>query len=240
MKKIGISLITIGCLVSFAISASGAVTLNSNGALAASFNVGTGSVSGDLVAVNNPDGLQITGTVGTWSNIWTGTPAATNNGVTLTFNGGADPIWGGTVGTSDGNGVGSQALRMGSFLSGATDISWVISGLTPNATYDMVWYNKKRAPTTPGGENRAPNTGVSGFDAGNGVGASAPWDSDRDQNFIGVQADGSGTISGTWFYAGGQNDITAVAGIQIVEVIPEPSTFALLSLSLMVLVRRRR
>ena len=122
-------------------------------------------------------------------------------------------------------------------------IPWTLTGLTPNASYDMIWYNKRESP----GETRHPNTGVTGFDAGSGVGASGPLDADRDQNFVGVQADATGTISGTWFLAGGAQDITAVAGVQVTAgnglVIPEPSTFLLAALGLSGLMgfgRRRR
>ena len=201
----------------------------------ASFDLGNSvGAGGDIT--NNPNGLSITGQTGAWAHITTGgSGAATDDGVTLTFGSGGTPIWGNTAG--DDRGIGSAgAIRLGTFLGGAVDIPWVISGLTPGASYDMIWYNKRVSP----GEARHPNTGVTGFDAGNGVGASAPLDGDQDQNFIGVQADGSGNISGTWFLAGGTQDITAVTGVQIVDAIPEPSTTALLGLGGLALILRRR
>jgi len=216
-----------------------AFTMSANAAVY-SFNMGNGpDMSGDVAAANNPNGLQITGEGNTWANIWTATPSATEDGVTLTF---TPPDWGGTVGDSSIN-MRYDAIRNGTFLANEGDIPWTLTGLAPNAYYDMIWYNKRGSPTTPGGENRAPNTGVTGFDAGNGVGASGPHDADKDQNFVGVQADGSGAISGTWFLAGGLEDITAVAGVQVTEGIPEPSTLTLLALGLLGLIgfgRRRR
>jgi hypothetical protein len=187
---------------------------NSAYAVVHSFNMGNGpNMTGDVLALNNPNGLLIAGETDTWPNIWVTTPFATNDGVKLEFD---LLVWGGTVGDNSIP-MRADALRIGTFLGPtATDIPWTLTGLTPNGYYDMIWYNKRGSPTTPGGENRAPNTGVNGFDAGNGVGATAPLDADRDQNFIGVQADGSGTISGTWFLAGGLQDITSVAGVQVV------------------------
>jgi len=206
---------------------------SANAGVIHSFNMGNGSpvVSGDVPAANNPNGLQIVGETDTWADIWTGTPSATDDGVTLAFTAAA---WGGTVGDARGNNVGRDALRLGTFLGGAADIPWTLTGLTPNALYDMTWYNKRESP----GAARHPNIGVDGFDAGNGVGASAPLDGDKDQNFIGVQADAAGTISGTWFLAGGEQDITAVAGVQV--AIPEPATMGLLALGGLSVLRRRR
>jgi hypothetical protein len=188
-----------------------------------SFNMGNGFpvVSGDVPASNNTDGLQITGQVGNWADIWISTTNATDDGVTLTFSP-PDTIsnsgWGGTVGDTRGNGVGTDALRIGSFLSNPGDVPWTLTGLEPGTSYDLVWYNKR----VPPGENRHPNTGIDGFDAGNGVGASGPLDADRDQNFSGVVSDGTGKITGTWFLAGGLVDITAVAGVQVRKTPDKP------------------
>lgn len=207
------------------------LALSANAAVISSFNLQGGVITGDMGGTNgvNDNGLQITGTTADWSVINTDTPSATNNGVTLTFvptNG-----WQNTVGNRGT--VGDNAIRIGSHMSGVTDIPWTITGLEANAFYDMTWYNKNLDQT------RQPNTGVAGFDAGNGIGASGPWDADGDQNFLGVQADGSGTISGTWFLAGGAEDISAVAGVQIM-LVPEPSTALLGGLGLLALLRRRR
>jgi len=215
------------------------LTFSANAAVY-SFNLQGGVISGDMgTGTNgaNDNGLQITGTTADWSIINTGTPSATNNGVTLTFvptNG-----WQNTTGTRGDVvetiqlGVGAQGIRIGTHLAGVTDIAWTITGLTPGAFYDMTWYNKNTDQT------RRPNTGVAGFDAGNGVGASGTHDADGDQDFIGVEAVG-GTISGTWFLAGGAEDISAVAGVQIVDAVPEPTTTALLGLGGLALILRRR
>jgi len=201
-----------------------------------SFNMGNGApaVSGDVPGANNPNGLQITGTVGAWADIWDNNLSNTNNGATFTF---ASAGFGATVGDARGNNVGSDALRMG-FSTFTSNVTWTITGLTPNGSYDMIWYNKRGAPNSPDG--RAPNSGVDGFDAGNGIGAAGLRDLDLDQNFIGVQANGSGTISGTWFVAGGNEGLTAVAGVQIVDAVPEPTTTALLGLGGLALILRRR
>ena len=228
-------------LVIFAAAASlcqAAITITGDGV--ASFDLGSQVGSGDIS--NNPNGPTITGQSGAWASITTTTPAATDNGVTLTFSlpGGGSPVsntnWGGTAGDNRGTGS-TDAIRIGTFLGGPTNIEWTISGLTAGEYYDMIWYNKRVSP----GENRHPNTGVDGFDAGNGAGLAGPLDGDQDQNFIGVQANGSGEISGTWFLAGGTVDITAVSGVQITDsAVPEPSALMLGALGGLFLLRRRR
>ena len=176
------------------------------GQVLASFNLGnqTRLVAGDVPTESNQDGLQFTGTHGTWANITTDTPSTTSNGITLTF----DPAngWQNTHGTRGS--MGSGGLRIYPDITSG-DLPWTLTGLTLHAFYDMIWYSKNL------NEKRTPHTGIDGFDAGNGIGASASLDADRDQNFIGVQADANGTISGTWFRDGGEDIITAVAGVQI-------------------------
>lgn len=204
-----------------------------NAAIIHSFNLSTGNtVTGDVPAGDNVNGLAITGETNTWANITPSTPSAADDGVTLTFAPSALSIWGGTVGTRGD--LGAHAIRTYDGINpNSEDIPWTLTGLTPNGLYDMIWYTKNL------NETRSPNTGVNGFNAGNGVGASAPWDADYDQNFAGVQADGNGMITGTWFFAGGLQGLTAVAGVQVAPV-PEPATMGLLALGGLALLRRRR
>ena len=170
-----------------------------------------------------------------------GKSPATESGATLEFDlSGAGTAWGGTAGDTRGDGVVTRAIRVGTAIGPSADIPWTLTGLTVNGFYDMIWYNKRNSP----GKTRHLNTGVTGFNVGNGVGASGPLDADKDQNFVGVQADGSGTISGTWFHlcpscgAG----LSAVAGVQVTAAVSEPAGFALAALSLLGLngFRRRR
>lgn len=188
------------------------------GHVLASFNFGGNSpmVTGDVAADHNRHGLQFWGTTGIWANLTANAPSATNRGITL----GLDPANG--LGNTQGNRgpLGSSALRIYPQITSG-DVTWKATGLTPHAFYDLIWYNKRVFP----GENRHPNIGINGFDAGNGVGASAPLDEDRDQNFVGVQADATGSISGTWFLSGGEDSITAVAGVQV-GVSSVPNNFA--------------
>ncbi len=177
-----------------------------------SFNIQGNAMSGDVAAANNPNGLQITGQVGAWALINTGTPAATDDGVTLTFD--SSNGWGNTSGDNSPTPMRGAAIRIYSGITSGP-IPWTLTGLEPNATYSMIWYNKRNPP----GEGRHPWSAVTGFDAGNGVGQPASVDADRDQNFVDVPADGSGTISGFWYYAGTtplpEQSLTAVAGVQV-------------------------
>ena len=180
---------TLALLGASLVLGAGSATAAISGDGVASFNLGTNTVSGDVPT--NANGLTISGQTGNWANITVGSGTASDDGVTLTFtppdlvNGSG---WGNTVGNRDA--VGAQAIRIGTFLTNEGDVPFTITGLDANGFYDIIFYNKNL------GETRHPNVGISGFDAGNGVGDAAPIDADRDQNFVGVQADGSGTISG--------------------------------------------
>jgi len=198
------------------------LALTANAAVIHSFNMTT--ALGAVDVSDNATGISITGATD-WTAITVASGTGTNNGATLTFD--SSNGWGGTVGNRGT--VGAAAIRIhGGITTG--DIPWTITGLANNGVYDMVWYNKNT------GETRHPNTGVAGFDAGNGIGLSGVRDSEGDQNFSSVQADGSGTITGTWFYDG---NLTAVAGVQLIAV-PEPTTTALLGLGGLALILRRR
>jgi hypothetical protein len=186
-----------------------------------SFVIQGNAMSNDVAAANNPNGLQITGQVGAWALINTTTPAATDDGVTLTFDNSNG--WGGTPGDPSPTPMRAAAIRIYAGLTSGP-IPWTLTGLEPNAKYSMIWYNKRNPP----GENRHPWSAVTGFDAGNGVGQPAPVDADRDQNFVDVPADGTGTISGFWYYDGTtplpENTITAVAGVQVWKTVPPVPT----------------
>jgi hypothetical protein len=190
-----------------------------------SFRMRGVTLSGDVPVSINTNGLQLTGQVGEWAIIPVATnedgkASATDDGVTLEFDL-SDPgaMWEGASGSrTDGVfhlGVLNGAIRTRSGMGATNDIPWIITGLTPNAYYDMVWYNKTVV------QQRWPNSGVDGFNGGNGIGASAIRDSEGDQNFEGVQADGTGKITGKWYLTnvGSSEDITAVAGVQLKEAV---------------------
>lgn len=233
----------IGNVMALAAVVTVSLAVFANAAVVHSFNLSTdGSpvVTGDVPVLNNPNGLQITGEANDWAVLSPGSPAsATDDGVTLSFDvsgSGGSGALGGTVGDARGNNVGTDALRTHGGITSA-DVPWTLTGLTANGFYDMIWYNKRESP----GELRAPNIGITGFDAGNGIGVSGPHDLDRDQNFLGVQADATGTISGTWFITGGLDGVVAVAGVQVIQVVPAPAALpAGLALFGLAAARRRR
>ena len=109
LKKTTLPLLT-AALVLAAGSASAAIS----GDGVASFDLGNSVGSGDIT--NNPNGLSIDGQVGSWASITTGSPSATDDGVTLTFGGGGTPLWQGTAGDNRGTGS-AGAIRISSTWS---------------------------------------------------------------------------------------------------------------------------
>ena len=212
------------------------LTTPARATLITSIDFGQGALQSGEPAIQ--DDFEIPGAT-TWNNLATGNgpgirTVVTAEGPTFTV-GDTNPAH--NYGRWDGGG--SDPLRMDYFTLNSdqgrstpgAEIPWSISGLTPNASYDLILFS-----------NSAGQSGafaIPGFDAGNGIGAPVTADTNGDGNFFSVPADGSGVISGTF----GENHANwhTFAGIQIasVNVIPEPGTAGLLLLGLGSLALRR-
>ncbi len=226
-----------------------AAVVLSTGTLVASFNGGTASdtvtgtsgPSGD----HNQDGLVINGMppAQQWVNVTSsgtgsgsGTDSSSGNAITFNFNlnnadtGGESPggfssgdlrdnTWRmlapsfGTTGASGGN---SWATHPGF-------ISWELTGLQANTAYDLIFYG--------GDPNRPAAISITSF--------TGTTDTEGDVNFTSVTSNGSGVISGQWLQPTTGGAISNFGGVQV-ALVPEPSTLALLGLSSLFLLRRRR
>ena len=212
-----------------------AAPILSGAGLVASFDFGSIQHSFEPT---NADGLIIPGEDGPWTQApltGTGTFSATatdvDSGITWTWNPGAVE----TV-SAWPNG-GTDPLRRDYYaLNSPTRFSapvpWELTGLTPNGWYDLIFFSNSF------GQRGV--ISITGHDAGNGVGVAPTADSEGDNNFIIVIADGSGKISG-FMDVRGDGLWSTLAGIQIADYpIPEPSSLALLGLGGLMVARRRR
>ncbi len=102
---------------------------------------------------------------------------------------------------------------------------WEITGLVTNQSYDLVLFSSNTFDA---------NGDQFGRFTVNGSGI-LPWDSEGDVNLAGIKADGTGRIYGTFQ---GQSSYSSWAGFQLMAI-PEPSTFALVLIGIVAMIRRR-
>jgi len=233
MKQQKSKYLAVNLLPLAALAAAGFLSLsNSTDAAVTSIDFGTGkgTASGDTVtsggdsdAVNSV-GQIFTGQVGAW-NSDTGVTGsgpqsfATIEGPVFTIN----PAGSAQMSVNHTAFTNNNVLRGDYYWADSNVIPWELTGLAANGTYNITFFEG----TDPGGA-------VSTI---GGVLGTA--DAERDYDFTGVTADGTGKITGTW------NDTPDVAnraswgGMQF-ELVPEPSTTALLGLGGLALILRRR
>lgn len=184
---------------------------------------GAGVESGDVA---HTDGLQMNGwatgpTGGAWASLpqnggGTSQVQGTSNGHTFTWNvGGAAETWAWTGSATPGVRNDYYYINVGGGrYAGA--VPWRIDGLTPGGSYDLIMYGTARSPMTSTAQFAIP-----GFDAGSGPGNPVTLDAEGDGNFLGVVADASGYISGT-FDAPADSIEARVTGVQIAELAGPP------------------
>lgn len=225
MNKSIKTILPLAALAGLVVSASASV-------ISIDFGTGKGTASGDTVtsggdsdAVNSV-GQIFTGQVGAW-NTDTGVAGsdpqsfATSEGPVFTINpaGSAQQSINHTAFTNN------NVLRGDYYWLDNPIVPWGLTGLTPNGTYNITFFEG----SDPGGASST----VDGFGAGTA-------DAEGDYDFIGVTADGTGKITGTW--DGTDNTVggrQSYGGMQF-ELVPEPSTAALLGLGGLALILRRR
>ncbi len=220
---------TLLTLAAVAMAAIVFTSVSANAAPLASFNFGNGG-GGQTGEPVNADGLILPGWVGPWTGISAGgtnnvQEQATSGAYTFTWNVG---------GAETKSGWASGALRNGFAYTNnpsrwSGDVPFEISGLDAGSTYDLIMFGTGRA-----NDNSTAEFYIPGHDGGNGVGNPVTLDSEGDGNFLAVEADGSGKISGFMANQGGEARLT---GIQFEEFIapvapavPEPASIAIWSL----------
>ena len=184
------------------------------------------------------EGMTLPGQVGPWYKLEkSGTsPSITTPEGTFTFD---------TTGSGYRTyNTGSNILREDFFwlTDGYGPITWELTDLTPNGTYDIICYG--RYDPAYGGY-RGADMSIAGYNGGSPVPQETSFPSEGDWNFDDVTADATGKITGTFAWNG--NAHAEFAAIQFQEVpsepIPEPATMCALGLAVCGLggyVRRRR
>jgi len=120
---------------------------------------------------------------------------------------------------------------------GGPDSTFSLANLNPSFTYDLYLYSQNG-----GYANTATIFTVNGISqTATNLGTPPPGFvlNENYVLFLGLVADGSGTISGTFNDVAAANN-GAFNGLQLVEIVPEPTAVALLAFASLLTVRRRR
>ena len=190
----------------------------------------------------NNDGLVLPGQVGPWEGLIIGsgqTASLRDNSPTITLDSGAtftlNPTGQDLIRTFYPSGevdLRGAVVFVSTFNDDTTLLSWELTGLT-GSTYDIILFGQEGngSPANPG------DFSITGHDAGNGIGNPVTLDAENDANFTNVIPT-NGTISGVLELQPGAQ-FGAWSGLQFAAV-PEPSSALLVSLSGMLLLRRKR
>ena len=201
---------------------------------------GTAAGIGGLTNWNNVDANPD----GTFGSLVDNSGSGTAASVTWSAQGGG--VWGDNTATTDANaGVGDAMLRRGYIDDNGGDafssVTFSVSGIA-YATYDVVVYYSSGDGTNPqlqatniNGTEMSPDPAAG---ANNQYGTNPNWDATNTVTFS--------SLSGASFsgFTVDRNTVgtgrASIAGLQIVEIIPEPSSAALLGLGGLALILRRR
>lgn len=202
--------------------------------------------SGDTIGTGtlniNVAGEVYTGQVGPWNALDTGSNNGNNTSASLgslvdgtgnlttvsitmgTATTSGSGMWrNGYVGTVGGNLREEQAYIYYPGITATNYYDWELAGLTANAHYRLTLF----------GDGGASYTNIANSMAG-------VLDSEGDWNWVDITASPTGFITGQ-FATSGNNDIHLLYGLQLETIaVPEPSSIALLGLTSLGLIRRRR
>lgn len=114
-------------------------------------------------------------------------------------------------------------------------VLWTITGLTPNAPYELVVYSSATYPATYVTVNFAgPTTPYTGIES--------PKDYAEGTQFwyFQVQADLEGRMNGASTNVSGDGTHNTFVGFQVMDAIPEPATFGLFGMAAVAMLLRRK
>jgi hypothetical protein len=218
------TILPLAALAGLAVSANAAVT-------SIDFDSGNGVQSGEPT---HTQGMTLPGQVGPWytlTNPGSGNTASVTMG-DVTFRMNTNEVANSWYKHT------SNVLREDFFYlnDGQGPANWELTGLTPNGIYDIICYGRYD-PNYGGyrGGGMSVNGGtVQTKDNGKDTDTTI---NEGDWNFANVQADGAGKIYGSLSHI--DDGFAEFGGIQF-ELVPEPSTTALLGLGGLALILRRR
>lgn len=200
------------------------VDFNKAGGTAGTY-VGLGAYTGDTGTYWNA--LTVSGSVPVTTGKLTASDGVTTTPVTFTL-GAADPD-----DTSPGSPCPLATALMSDYAASSGSFSFAINGLIPGESYQLYLYSQN----TWGGCNTQFTVGTATANAANGSHLTSFTPGENYATLSSLTADNAGTLSGSVANIEGA---AIFNGVQIVGPVPEPGMLALLGLSGLCLLRRRR